>query len=343
MSLTDAALNSFAREVRRLRDQTELTLYQAYQALIRQSYSAQGTVHVDSNRHTSGTGFPDLTVLKGATCLNWIEIKGPRVDVDNLPASDRARFDNYRRTLPHVVLTNGYKWVLYEGGIETGRVVVSENWLLADQSLSNANQNALLDFLRRLTALSPRIACSEDEAVRLLAAAANLIRSTVEQCDEESYPEPLQAARRSFTKLLQINPQKPRVMSRCDFADSLAQTTVFGFLLARIEAGKEVNPATAHAALNVHEHSFLKNALYGLQAPDPAMETLLKGPLQAACDMVNRSAPRLVSANGDWSRVTYVYENFFAAYRPADRLKYGCILYTNGGHPISGTRDLSGA
>lgn len=196
MSLTGAALSSFAREVRRLRDQAEPTLYQAYQALIRKSYSTHGAIHVDSNRHTSGTGFPDLTVLQGVMCLNWIEIKSPRVDVDHLPAADQARFDNYRRTLPHVVLTNGYKWVLYKDGIRTDRVAVSANWLLSDHSLSTADENVLLDFLRLLTALSPRIASSEDEAVRLLATAANLIRSTVEQCDEGSYPEPLRAARR---------------------------------------------------------------------------------------------------------------------------------------------------
>ena len=57
------------------------------------------------------------------------------------------------------------------------------------------------------------------------------------------------------------------------------------------------------------------------------METLFKGSLRAACDMVNRAAPQLAGENGDWRRVTYVYEKFFEVYRPEDRKKYG-VFYT---------------
>jgi hypothetical protein len=154
-----------------------------------------------------------------------------------------------------------------------------------------------------------------------------MINDTVSVTPTVDYPAPLAAARQSFTNLLRTNPADTAEIDPADFADALAQTTVFGFLLARIEAGDDVDPGSAHAALDSIRHPFLKNTLWGLNAPVPEMETLLKGPLRAACDMVNRAAPRLAGPDGDWTRVTYVYEEFFSAYRPTDRFKFG-VFYT---------------
>ncbi len=327
MAISQQHLEIFAVEARRLRSQTEPTLYPAYRTLIRASYPAAGPVHVDSNRHVTGTGFPDLTVLNGSVCLNWFEIKSPGVDILSLPATDQGRFDNYKRTLPHVVLTNGHKWLLFENGVEIKRLTLPEQWILGSYTLTATEALRLTHFLDTAAGLVPVNATTKDEAVELLATAANLIRLTVESCEESDYPTPLNAARDSFTNLLRMNPSDSTAMNASDFADSLAQTTVFGYLLARMEAGRRVSPVTAADALSIDVHPFLKNSLYGLMAPEPAMETLLKGPLRAACDMVNRAAPRLIGPGGDWSSVTYVYEDFFAAYRPADRFKHG-VFYT---------------
>lgn len=322
-------LASFAREVRRLRNQAEPTLYPAYVTLVASTYdlASRPAVHVDTNRHTPGAGFPDLTISRGLLCLNWIEIKKPDVSIDPLPHLDQDRFDRYRKTLPHVVATNGWAWRLYERGELSARLDLPRDWLLASRSLTTREEGDLQAFLKRCAALSPAAATTPEEAVALLAGAANLIRLTVEGVEEDEYPTPLRAARESFTRLLRTNPTETAQLHASEFADALAQTTVFGFLLGRIEAGKSVDPTSAHAALNTIAHPFLKNSLYGLNAPDRAMETLLKGPLSAACDMVNRAAPQLAGEDGDWSRVTYVYEQFFALYRPEDRFKFG-VFYT---------------
>lgn len=320
-------VDAFAREVRRLRDEAEPTLYPAYVRLITSSYEDPASLHVDTNRRTPGTGFPDLTVSRKILCLNWIEIKSPDVIIDPLPKLDHDRFDRYRQTLPHVVLTNGWQWRLFQGGECTARLDLPRDWLMADRALAAKERTALDAFLKRCSTLSPTAATTADEAVRLLATAANLIRLTVEGADEDGYPGPLKAARESFTDLLRTNPDDIAELNTKAFADALAQTTVFGYLLGRIEAQTDVDPSSAHAALGTIEHPFLKNSLYGLNAPDKEMESLLKGALRAACDMINRAAPKLAGPNGDWTRVTYVYEDFFAAYRPEDRFEYG-VFYT---------------
>jgi hypothetical protein len=328
MVIRSRDLDVFAAEVRRLRRQAEPTLYPAYKALVRRSYSSVGQpIYVDTNRHTAGTGFPDLTISRGALCLNWIEIKNPTVSVDPLPPADQARFDNYRRTLPHVVVTNGLTWRLFEESEETDRVELPRGWLLGQLALAPDQQANLTNFLERCATLSPQAAANDEEAVNLLAVAARMICQTVEVLPVEEYPDPLRSARYSFTRLLRLNPADTIEIGAREFADALAQTTVFGFLLARIEAEANVTPTNAPSALSSTEHPFLKNTLHGLLTPDPDMETLLKGVLRTACDMVNRAAPRLAAEHGEWSRVTYVYEDFFAAYRPSDRFKYG-VFYT---------------
>lgn len=328
MVIRSRDLDIFAVEVRRLRRQAEPTLYPAYKALVRRSYGSAGQpIYVDTNRHTAGTGFPDLTISCGALCLNWFEIKSPTVSVDPLPSADQARFDNYRRTLPHVVLTNGWTWRLFNEGEEVERVDLPRGWLLQQLTLSSDQQEKLINFLERCTTLSPQAAANVEEAVHLLAVAARMICQTVQVVPVAEYPNPLRAARDSFTRLLRLSPADDIEIGAHDFADALAQTAVFGYLLARIEADTDVTPIDAPSELSSTEHPFLINTLHGLLVPDPGMENLLKGVLRAACDMVNRAAPRLADEQGGWSQVADLYEDFFTAYRPSDRFRYG-VFYT---------------
>ena len=171
------------------------------------------------------------------------------------------------------------------------------------------------------------IATSYDEAVRLLASAARMIRRTVEGMEESKCPASLKGVRGSFSKLLRTGPAEAQDMGGHDFADALAQTAVFGCLLARIEAGADVNPTSAFEALDSQRHPFLKKILHGLCAPEPDMDTMLRDALRAACNMINRAAPKLAGPDGDWTRVSYAYEDFFAIYRPEDRFKFG-VFYT---------------
>src|ERR1700683_5637265 len=189
MPVSIADLSNFADEVRRLRHEAEQTLYPAYQLLIRSSYAdSNPPIHVDTNRHTPGTGFPDLTVLRSVFCLNWLEIKSPTVDVTHLPTPDQKRFDNYRKSLPHVVLTNGYTWIVYKDGTEAHRLELPSQWLLAGQPLGPNDQQRLTQFLHLIATYSPDSATSDEEAVQLLATAANLIRITVKDSDENAHP-----------------------------------------------------------------------------------------------------------------------------------------------------------
>ena len=322
--ISKADLATFETEVRRLRTQTEPTLYPAYRQLVAASYPTG--VDVDQNRSVPGAGFPDLTVMNGDLSLSWVEVKSPDVNIDPLPASDGARFDRYRRVLPHVVLTNGWHWILYEQGKSPVALVLPKQWLTGKQPLSDDEVSLFADFLHRCSLLSPKAATSRDEAVDLLATAARLLRDTILDADPASYPQPLQLAKESFTLLLRTNPADTTPLSNPEFADALAQVAAFGYLLAYMEATGPITPTSAVAALSSVEHKFLLGTLHGLISPDSDLEALLKGPLGAACDMINRAAPRLTK-DGGWRNVTYVYEPFFAKYRPEDRFKFG-VFYT---------------
>jgi hypothetical protein len=319
------ALSRFAEEVRRLAGRGEPPLYPAFKALLEAGYTAGYTV--DSLLRAPGAGFPDFTVSRGTRIANWVEVKAPTVDIRPLPTADAERFNRYRDALPHIVLTNGWHWILYEGGAQAARVEVPREWLVGGQALTISEEARLVGFFERFVALQPTAARTYEEAVTLLATAARLIDRAVLDMAESGLPSALNQARGSFTELLQTNPADPSEMSVPDFADALAQTCTFGYLLARVEAGHDIDPGTAIDALNSTEHPFLRSTLYAVVAPDPDLETAIRGVLRTACDAVNGAAPRLAGPSGDWERVPYVYEKFFAQYRPEDRFKYG-VFYT---------------
>jgi hypothetical protein len=303
----------------------EPPLYPAYKQLLDAAYPIGYTV--DSLLRTPGAGFPDFTARKGTRLVNWIEVKHPGVSVDPLPRADNERFARYRDALPHIVLTNGWCWRLFEAGQESSRIEVPPEWLTGQVSLTTKQEQALLAFLAQLTALAPSHATTYDEAVHLLATAARLIAAAVVDSDSGGMPAKLGDARVSFSELLRTNPSDPSEISLEDFADALAQTCTFGYLLGRVEAQRDVDPVSGYAALNNTEHPFLRSTLYAVIAPDPDAEAALGGILRTACDMVNRAAPKLAGPAGDWKDVPYVYEPFFAEYRPEDRFRYG-VFYT---------------
>jgi hypothetical protein len=322
---TSTDLAHFADEVRRLVGRGEPPLYPAFKSLFEAVYPSEYTV--DSLLRAPGAGFPDFTISRGPRLANWIEVKAPTVDVKPLPAPDAERFDRYRYALPHIVLTNGWHWILYEGGDQSARVELPPDWLLGARALTSAEEGQLFAFFDRMTALRPAAAQSYEEAVGLLATAARLVEHAVLDAAAAGLPSALGQARASFTELLQTNPADPSEIGIEEFADALAQTVTFGYLLARVEAGHDVDPGTAIDALNSTEHPFLRSTLYAVIAPDPNLETALRGVLRTASDAVNGAAPKLAGPTGAWERVPYVYEKFFEQYRPEDRFKYG-VFYT---------------
>ncbi len=281
---------------------------------------------VDSLLRQPGAGFPDFTMTLGGRLVNWVEVKAPNVSVDPLPGPDRERFDRYREALPHIVLTNGWMWRLFESGEETFRAEVPQAWLTGNTDLAGPQAERLVGFLDRITALTPSAAAAYEEAVGLLATAARLVDRAIIDAAQGGFPAALQQAHESFTALLRTNPEDPSVMPLDDFSDALAQTCVFGYLLARVESGQAVTPTTAFDALDAVEHGFLKTALYAVIAPDEELEAALSGVLRTACDAINAASER-IAPGGEWRRVPYVYEEFFAAYRPEDRFKFG-VFYT---------------
>lgn len=251
-------LARFAVEVRRLAGRGEPPLYPAFKALLEAAYGTNYTV--DTLLRTPGAGFPDFTVSRGLRLINWVEVKHPGVNIDPLPGADQERFDRYRGALPHIVLTNGWCWRLFRNGNEVDRCDLSQGWLTGAQALHAGEQAEAERFFNVIAALAPTAATSSDEAVTLLATSAHLIECAALDA-EASLPTSLAQAERSFSDLLETNPADPSTLEFADFADQLAQTCVFGYLMARIEAGQDVTPYTAHAALSQVQHPFLRGTL----------------------------------------------------------------------------------
>lgn len=112
--LTNAAVDAFATEARRLAGSGEPPLYPAYKLLLEAAYGSGYTV--DTLLRQPGAGFPDFTISRNGRLINWVEVKHPGVNVDPLPIPDQQRFDRYRQALPHIVLTNGWTWRLFQAG-----------------------------------------------------------------------------------------------------------------------------------------------------------------------------------------------------------------------------------
>jgi len=135
------------------------------------------------------------------------------------------------------------------------------------------------------------------------------------------------AARRALTNLVKTNSEDPTIISLPVFADTLAQMCIFGYVIARIEAEEDIDPFSAQMALNSVQHPFLKSTLHAVIAPDPEMESAIGEVLWTVTRQVNAAAPILAGSDGDWRRIPYIYEEFFALYHPDDRFKYG-VFYT---------------
>jgi hypothetical protein len=324
MPPTTSDLSAFAREVRRLAGRGEPPLYPAFKTLLSAIYGSNYVV--DTLLRTPGAGFPDFTVSRGLRLINWVEVKHPGVSVDSLPGPDQTRFDRYREALPHIVLTNGWCWRLFRGGGEVDRCDLPSDWLTGARALDAAELAQADRFFTVIAALTPTAATSYDEAVRLLATSARLVETAVLDC-EASPPQSLTQALQSFIELLQTNPSDPSDLAFSDFADELAQTCVFGYLMARVEAGRDVTPYTAHGRLSQVQHPFLRATLHAMVAPDPDLEDAVLGVLRTACDAVNAAARVLAGPQGDWQHVPYVYEPFFAQYKLTDRFRFG-VFYT---------------
>lgn len=329
MPVSPVDLDAFASEIRRLAAEPEPSLYPAFANLVRRGMSR--SVQVDQLRRAPLTGFPDLTVTEGARARTWIEVKHPaNVDVDHLPDADQQRFDNYKDQLPHVVLTNGWKWLLFENGHgPTHQCDLPQGWLTGTTVLSSAAEAKVNDFFHVLDSLPPVSATTRDDAIKLLASGARLLNRAVEELCTYNLPPVLQDARAAFDRLLRVNPVGGNDLSDEQFADTLAQTVVFGYLLAHIEepTNSDIDPYSALAALVGAHLPFVKAALHALVAPDPDLEASLIGPLRTAAEYVNAAAP-VLHAGGNWDAVVYAYEDFFTYYRPAARQEFG-VYYTD--------------
>lgn len=152
---TNKSLAEFATEVRRLAPTGEPPLYPAYKLLFEELVYENQNVDVDILRRAPNAGFPDLTVSNEERMLNWIEVKHPSVEIDPLPPADATRFKRYKQNLPHIVLTNGWKWIIYKQGEETNRLEVNRNWFEKPGQLGDKEERGLIAFFNDIATLPP--------------------------------------------------------------------------------------------------------------------------------------------------------------------------------------------
>jgi Type ISP C-terminal specificity domain len=265
---------------------------------------------------------PDYGVFRAGHIVNWVELKSPEKDLDNLRGHDLRQFERARHSLEAFVLTNGWDWRYFEEGRLVREVQLPATTLRDPAAAPSGQQiTRLAALLDHALGRTPLPVGSLDEAIRVMARRAQAVRQAVEL--EMRTPSVLvQALYEEFRGLVYAS---GRHYSKTDFADAYGQTVIFGLLLARIVGQVTVSMQTAATQIGATQHPFLARCLQLLT--DPGLPLDLKGPLEEAVTGINRIPPSLFQAPGLTEPLLYAYEQFFAEYDPRGREARG-VYYT---------------
>lgn len=300
----------------------EMSLYGPFGELLHQAAEALSHPVTAVQQVGALNLVPDYGILRAGHVVNWVELKAPDKDLDDLRGHDQRQFERAKDTLEAFVLSNGWDWRYFEQGrlVREARLPATclrdPDVVLPATLLSQLS--ALLDLALGRT---PLPVASLDEAIRLLARRAQAVRHAVDL--EMRTPAALVDA--LFQEFRGLVYASGRQYTRADFADAYGQTVLFGLLLARITSQATVSMQTAATQIGARRHPFLARCLQLLT--DAGLPPDLKGPLEEAVTAINRVPPSLFRARGLTDPILYAYEQFFAEYDPQAREARG-VYYT---------------
>ncbi len=179
----------------------------------------------------SGGGAPDFRITnQGGAIVGYIECKKPGEDIDKAINSEQIK--KYRKLSPNIILTDYRKFVLMRNGKS-----------LKKCHLTNKNGKELIDLLNQFFLSKPQKIGSAKELAEALAMRCGFLRPSLES-QLGINKSNLRGLYNAFQKTIYRN------IDTAKFADALAQTLVYGLLMAKLKA----NTGENITLFNVEEH-----------------------------------------------------------------------------------------
>lgn len=264
-------------------------------------------------------GRPDLGVDASGLPVGNIELKKPGYGArpETFPdARSREQWERFK-ALPNLVYTDGQEWALYR----SGELVGAPFRLSFDPThsgavaVTTADATGLLGLLSDLLGWSPVVPSSPRALATMLAPITRVLRDEV-LADVLDKGVMAKLAKEWRATLFPDADDKT-------FADGYAQTFTYALLLARLEGAEPPLTAETAAAELEMDHALLAQALL-LLGQKKAREAIGMpvGLLERVIGAVD--AKKLAKGRDPW---LYFYEDFLAAYDPAQRNNRG-VYYT---------------
>jgi hypothetical protein len=327
--------DTYLRELRALRSEPEATAELSQRPrivnLLREIAATDVRVFTEAGLTE---GQPDLIAKQGPLVVGYGETKAP----GPLGALERVlrteQLIGYRR-LPNLLVTDYLHFILVREGNEVGRASLLSTADLDAGRFAGAGTEPTEELLSRwLSAPPTRIASPERLAVELARRAACLRDGIkLEFAREAERVAEDGGGLGPMTMLLDF--YRANLMSdldRASFADTYAQTVVYGLFVARFHSGgAHFDRATAEAAIPVST-SFLRSSVRFLLDEDTVPVTVswiiedLIATLRSTEDALIARAAAVRGAGDD--AVLYFYERFLEAYDAGERMDRG-VYYTH--------------
>lgn len=332
--MAEGAVATYLHDVRTLRQHSEstpeLSLREPLLALIRAYGAGLGRpkIVVAPEASAGVVGQPDVFVKDGPRLIGFVEAKAPGEDLLKLLRTT-TQMRRYLESLPNWVLTDHYEFVFVRNGEIEGPFDLRED------------EAAVADGFAKFFDNVPRNIRSASRLAIEMARRARMLRDGLHgSLSVEGHGGPLRVTFDFYRKNLMDD------LTDTDFADTFAQTAVYGMFLGWLRWAEETpakrkkgdgQPAEFTRALAVDEIPasvpFLRASMRLLTDPEvlPDPVARLLDDLAALFDNTDpgpiRAETAAVGIGPDEDLAIYFYEKFLAKYDAGERKKRG-VYYT---------------
>ena len=313
----ESEIKNYFREVSAVKKQrgaTEFSYRTPLENLLR-TLSPKGFSVVQEPSRVGGVGAPDFRVSgAGGAVVGYVECKKPGENLDDLIRG--VQIKKYQNLSPNILLTDYQHFILLRDGKEAART-------------SPGEKTKVGELLRRFFAAEPQKIGDAKTLAHALAERCRWLKKPLEE-NLQNDKSSLRGLFDSFQKTIY------RDMDAAAFADALAQTLVYGLLMAKLNmknGGKlELHTVKRHIPQNFNLLREIAGFLDELSEPvhaniryliDDILAVVNQMDTAAVAESLSYSKDR---ANGE-DPYLHFYENFLAAYNPGLRQSRG-VYYT---------------
>jgi len=268
-------------------------------------------------------GMPDFLLRSHNMIVGNIEAKDLSAKLDEILKTKQIR--RYRNAYPNLILTDFFTFILYRNGKKYGKVTIADkNTLLLAGRVPKISDVTSIEkqFDKFLGYVSPPTYTSKQLAIELAKRAKQLSENIFMELKNDN----------EVLSFIYNNIKEQLIPSLTleAFADIYAQTLVYGFFFARIQAGSnQFNRINAYSYLpgNI---PLLKRLFYIMQ--DPSLVDPLKWIFDDIVTILNNADIESIMKSFHtklWSEdpIIHFYETFLSVFNPEERQRRG-VYYT---------------